>query len=77
MGSQTPGQTMMMPRMPDLGKQFQAILGQFMKMISDLLKTFTGMDLNAYLQLIPGSGQKIMQIQQVVVGFLSSLGNAG
>lgn len=61
------------PKMPDLAQQFQILIGQFMKMISDLLKQFTGMDLNTFLQILPGKGQKIMQTQKQLIGFLSKL----
>lgn len=65
------------PRMPDLAKQFQALIGQFMKMISDLLKQLTGMDLNAFLQILPGKGQKVMQVQQKLFGLLGKLSPPG
>lgn len=62
------------PPMADLAGTAQALIGQFVKAISDLLKLFTGMDLNTILQLLPpGKGQLVQQLMGQIFGILNGI----
>lgn len=62
------------PPMADLARMAQALIGQFVKAISDLLKLLTGMDLNAFIQLLPPGKAKLVQgLMTQIFGILNGI----
>lgn len=60
--------------MADLARMAQALIGQFVKAISDLLKLLTGMDLNAFIQLLPPGKAKLVQgLMTQIFGILNGI----
>ncbi|CRK89121.1 CLUMA_CG002880, isoform A [Clunio marinus] len=55
----------------------QMQLGQFIQMISNLLKQLTGMDLNTIIMLFPGKAEAFQGFQKALGALFTTLGQLG